>query len=65
MKLITFTMYEADATVIIKCMKIAKARKKLEARHHLKKNELDNANLKSRVVNQIEQLEEYFKYLTK
>jgi len=62
---ITLTLGIEDITVLKKALKVAKARKKLEARHHLKKGFEDNWKVKSDFVNQIDQLEHYLHYLTK
>ena len=62
---ITLTLGIEDITVLKKALKVAKARKKLEARMHLKKGLEDNWKLKTDFVNRIDQLETYLYYLTK
>lgn len=65
MEMITICLPKDEAVTLIKCLKIAKARKRLEANHHLKKGEVHNSNLKFSIVQKINQLSEYVEYLTK
>lgn len=54
-----------DATVILKCLTVAKSRKKIEANAHMKRQEIEWSNKKFEFVNKIEELRLYFEYLTK
>ena len=54
-----------DARIIAKCLKIAKARKKLEANQELRKGFTQLSAGKTEMVNKINQLEHYLHYLLK
>ena len=65
MKTIKVTLFEDDVLVLMRCVKIAKARKKIESNHHLKKMDIDQSNKKLLLVQKLDQLSEYLEYLTK
>ena len=62
---ITLSLSKEDAIMIIKCLKVAKARKTIEARHELKKGGTEWANKKFAFVTKINELTQYIEYLTK
>ena len=62
---INITVSKSDAVVLLKSLKVTKARKKLEANHHFKKNEFELSNKKFEFVNKIDQLSHYLEYLIK
>ncbi len=65
MKSIDFTLSEDDAILIIKSMKIARARKKREVNSHLKKKETEIAKSKQSFIHKSSQLTDYIEYLIK
>jgi len=65
MKTIKVTLFEDDVLVLMRCVKIAKARKKIESNQHLKKMDIDQSNKKLLLVQKLDQLSEYLEYLTK
>jgi len=62
---IEITVSKSDAVIIAKCLKIAKARKKLEARQEFSKNNVELFEGKTKLVKRIDQLEHYLHYLLK
>ena len=62
---INITVSKEDAVIIAKCLKIAKARKKLEANQELRKGFTQLSAGKTEMVNKINQLEHYLHYLLK
>ena len=65
MKTIDFTLSKDDAILIIKSMKIARARKKREVNSHIKNKETDRAESKQSFIHKSEQLTDYIEYLIK
>jgi len=65
MKTINLELQESDAILIIKSMKIARARKKREVNAHVKKNETERSESKQAFIHKSEQLSEYLEYLIK
>lgn len=62
---ISLSLSREDAVVLIKCLKVAKARKNLEARHDMKKGGVDFANKKFAFITKIEQVQGYLEHLNK
>ncbi len=62
---INITVSKDDAVILLKSLKVTKARKKLEATHHMRKNEFELSNKKFEFVNKIDQLSHYLEYLIK
>lgn len=65
MKTINLTLQEDDAILIIKSMKIARARKKRELNSHIKNKETERSESKQSFIHKSEQLSEYLEYLIK
>lgn len=62
---INIAVSKEDAAIILKCLKIAKARKKLEANQELRKNHVELFKGKTELVKKIDMLEHYISYLAK
>lgn len=63
--MITLNIDKSDAIILIKCLKVTKARKKNEARAHLKKGFIDDFEKKTKFIKAIDNLDHYLHYLTK
>jgi len=65
MEKINLTLPKDDVILIIKSLKIAQAKKRLEAKQHFRKNQKEYAEKKITFIHKSTQLTSYIEYLTK
>lgn len=65
MEYIEISLPKEDANLLLKCINIAKSKKKLEAGQCLKRNQLESHGNKYLVIQQISELANYFEHLIK
>lgn len=65
MDYINLSLPKEDAILVVRCLKIAKARKKVESNHHLRKNEIETYKGKFTLIKKITNLSDYVEHLIK
>jgi len=65
MRTVNIELKEEDAVLIVKSLKIARARKKREVNYHVKNNETERASSKQSFIHKSAQLTDYIEHLIK
>lgn len=65
MEYIEISLPKEDANLLLKCINIAKSKKKLEAGQCLKRNQLESHGNKYLLIQKLSELSEYMEYLIK
>lgn len=65
MEYINLSLPKEDASLLLKCMNIAKSKKKLEAGQCLKRDQLEGHNNKFLLIKKISEISEHIEYLIK